>query len=46
MPEGFEHTSAEVACASISSTGGIRFEVAEGHGSLAIVEQTPRGVAA
>jgi hypothetical protein len=46
MPEGFEHTEAEVACASISSTGGIRFEVAEGHGSLAVVEQTPRGVAA
>jgi len=46
MPEGFEHTVAEVACASISSTGGIRFEVAEGHSSLAVVEQTPRGVAA
>lgn len=46
MPEGFEHRAAEVACASISSTGGIKFEVPEGHSSLAHVEQTPQGVAA
>jgi hypothetical protein len=46
MPEGFEHRSAEVCSARISSTGGIKFEVAEGHGSLATVTQTPEGVAA
>lgn len=44
MPEGFEHRGAEVASARISSTGGIRFEVPEGHGSLTYVEQTPAGV--
>ena len=43
MPEGFEHHSAEVCSARISSTGGIRFEVAQGHGSLATVVQTPKG---
>ena len=46
MPEGFEHRGAEVCSARIASTGGIRFEVAQGHGSLATVEQTPTGVAA
>jgi hypothetical protein len=46
MPEGFEHRVGEVAHASISSTGGIRFEVPKGHATLANVEQTPAGVAA
>jgi hypothetical protein len=46
MPEGFEHHSAEVCSSRISSTGGIKFEVAQGHGSLATVVQTPEGVAA
>ncbi len=46
MPEGFEHRKAEVASARIDSTGGIKFSVAEGHSSLAKVEQTPAGVAA
>lgn len=44
MPEGFEHHRAEIASARIESTGGIRFSVAEGHSSLAKVEQTPTGV--
>ncbi|HYG89312.1 MAG TPA: DUF1326 domain-containing protein [Azospirillum sp.] len=44
MPEGFEHIMAEVASARISSTGGIRFEVPEGHSSLALIQQTPAGV--
>ena len=46
MPEGFEHHAAEVCSANIRSTGGIRFDVAQGHGSLATVTQTPQGVAA
>jgi hypothetical protein len=46
MPHGFEHHRAEVASARIASTGGIRFSVAEGHSSLAKVEQKPTGVAA
>ena len=46
MPEGFEHRSAEVCSARIHSTGGIKFDVAQGHGSLAAVVQTPQGVAA
>jgi hypothetical protein len=46
MPEGFEHRGAEVAAARIESTGAIKFVVQQGHGSLALVEQTPRGVAA
>jgi hypothetical protein len=45
MPEGFEHRSAEVCSARIS-TGGIKFDVPQGHGSLATVVQTPQGVAA
>ncbi len=45
MPEGFEHRGAEVASARIESTGGIQFNVPEGHGSLARVEQRPTGVA-
>jgi hypothetical protein len=46
MPEGFEHHSAEVCSARIVSTGGIKFDVPKGHGSLATVVQTPEGVAA
>ena len=46
MPEGFEHHSAEICSARILSTGGIKFEVPQGHGSLATVVQTPQGVAA
>ncbi len=46
MPEGFEHHAAEVCSSRIASTGGIRYEVKQGHGSLATVEQTPMGVAA
>lgn len=46
MPEGFEHRDAEIACSHISSTGGVKFDVAEGHGSLTTVEQSPAGVIA
>lgn len=46
MPEGFEHRRAEIASARIDSSGGLKFTVAEGHSSLAKVEQTPAGVAA
>ncbi len=45
MPEGFEHHRAEIANASIRSSAGLKFTVAEGHSSLAKVEQTPAGVA-
>jgi hypothetical protein len=46
VPEGFEHHKAEIASARIESTGGIPFSVAQGHSTLAQVEQTPTGVAA
>lgn len=46
VPGGFEHHRAEIASARTESTGGIKFSVAEGHSSLAKVEQTPTGVAA
>jgi hypothetical protein len=46
MPEGFEHHCAEISSARITSTGAITFTVAQGHGSLATVVQTPQGVAA
>ena len=46
MPEGFEHRAAEVCSARIRSTAGIPLDIAEGHGSLATVTQTPQGVAA
>src|ERR1700730_17388229 len=46
MPEGFEHHSAEVCSSRIESTGGIKFTVPQGHGSLATVVQTHEGVAA
>jgi hypothetical protein len=46
MPEGFEHRVGEIAHSTISSKGGIKFDVAKGHATLAHVEQTPAGVAA
>ncbi len=46
MPEGFEHREAEVASANIHSTGAIKFDTKGAHSSLAIVVQTPQGVAA
>lgn len=46
MPQGFEHIEAEIAHATISSKGGIAFDVPRGHSSLAHVEQTPAGVVA
>jgi hypothetical protein len=46
MPEGFEHIMAEVCSSNIRSTGGIQYDVTQGHGSLATVVQTPQGVAA
>ncbi|HEY3909802.1 MAG TPA: hypothetical protein VGM07_07920 [Stellaceae bacterium] len=46
MPEGFEHHTAEMGNARIESTGGVKFNVPQGHGSLATVVQTPEGVAA
>ena len=46
MPEGFEHRSAEVASASIKSTGAIKYETKASHSSLATVTQTPQGVTA
>jgi hypothetical protein len=45
MPDGFEHHRAEIANASIRSTAALKFTVAEGHSTLAKVEQTPAGVA-
>ena len=44
MPEGFEHRMAEMCSANIRSTGGIKFDVAQGHGSLAAVDADPQGV--
>ncbi len=46
MPEGFEYRDCEVCSARITSSGAIRFSVPQGHGSLAVVVQTPRGIAA
>jgi hypothetical protein len=46
MPDGFEHREAEVAAASIKSTGAIKFDTKSSHSSLATVTQTPQGVAA
>lgn len=46
VPEGFEHHRAEIASARIASTGGLKFDVSEGHSTLAKVTQTPTGVAA
>jgi hypothetical protein len=46
VPEGFEHHRAEIASARIASTGGIKFNVSEGHSTLAKVTQTPTGVSA
>ena len=46
MPDGFEHRSAEVASATIRSTGAIKFDTKGSHSSLATVTQTPQGVAA
>jgi hypothetical protein len=46
MPDGFEHRLGEVCSSRISSTGGIKFEVPQGHGTLATVTHTPQGVAA
>jgi hypothetical protein len=46
MPEGFEHRLGEICSSRISSTGGIKFDVPQGHGTLATVTQTPQGVAA
>lgn len=45
MPGGFEHHGAEIASARIESTGGLKFAVAQGHSSLAAVDQTPEGLA-
>lgn len=46
MPEGFEHFAAEVASATITSTGALRFETKDTHSSLANVTQSPEGVIA
>jgi hypothetical protein len=46
MPEGFEHRAAEIASATIHSTGAIKFDTKGTHSSLANVVQTPQGVAA
>jgi hypothetical protein len=46
MPEGFEHRLGEICSSRIASTGGIKFDVPQGHGTLATVTQTPQGVAA
>jgi len=45
MPEGFEHRQAEIASATIRSSGAIKFETKASHSSLATVVQTPQGVA-
>jgi hypothetical protein len=44
--ERFEHREGEVAHGTITSKGGIRFDVPKGHATLAHVEQTPAGLAA
>ncbi len=46
MPYGFGHRKAEIASARTESSAGLLFSIAEGHSSLARVEQTPAGVAA
>lgn len=46
MPEGFEHYEGEVAHGSINSAGAIKFMVPKGHATLALVEQSPKGVVA
>jgi hypothetical protein len=46
MPDGFEHRLGEICSSRIASTGGIKFDVPQGHGTLATVTQTPQGVAA
>jgi hypothetical protein len=46
MPEGFEHIEGEIASATISSKGAIKFETKGSHSTLAHVVQTPQGVAA
>jgi hypothetical protein len=43
MPEGFEYREAEIASAWIKGTGAIKFDLADGHGSLALVDHTPAG---
>ena len=45
MPDGFEHRLGEVCSSRIASTGGIKFDVPQGHGTLASVVHTPQGVA-
>ncbi|MDJ0947909.1 MAG: DUF1326 domain-containing protein [Alphaproteobacteria bacterium] len=45
MPEGFEHHEAEIASARTVGSGGIAFDIADGHSTLAHVEHTPDGVA-
>ena len=45
MPDGFEHRQAEIASATIRSSGAIKFETKASHSSLATVVQTPQGVA-
>jgi hypothetical protein len=43
MPEGVEHISAEVASATIRSTGAIKFDTKGTHSSLAIAVQNTAG---
>lgn len=46
LPSGFEHKKGEIAHHSAKGTGKIKFDIAAGHTTLALVEHTPSGVAA
>ncbi len=43
MPEGFEYLEAEIAGATTRGTGAIKFDISEGHSSLAHMDYTPSG---
>lgn len=46
IPEGFEHREGEVASAVTKGSGEIKFDIASGHSTLALVEHTAAGLAA
>jgi hypothetical protein len=46
LAEGLEYLDGEVANAATRGLGKIRFDIEAGHGTLALVEHTPRGLAA
>ena len=46
LADNFEYLEGEVANAATRGLGKIRFDIEVGHGTLALVEHTPRGLAA